>query len=147
MMALTTKGRYAARIMVFLARHPGSQPVTKHDIGSSEGISPNYVEQIIIRLKAAGLVRSHRGRTGGFTLGRTADSINLAEILHAVEGPTAPAPCMTRPCNRAETCPTRPIWLRSAAVLDGLFSSTALSELAGMRASATTADDAISFEI
>ena len=92
-------------------------------------------------------MRSHRGRTGGFTLGRAADSINLAEILHAVEGPTAPAPCMTRPCSRADTCPTRPIWLRSAAVLDGLFAGTVLSDLAGGQALATTAADALSFEI
>lgn len=130
MMPLTTRGRYAARIMVFLARHPGPEPATKHEIGTSEGISPNYVEQIIIRLKASGLVRSHRGRSGGFTIGRSAESITLSDVLTAVEGPVTPAPCMTKGCPRIDICPTRPVWMRAARSLDSVFSSTLLSELA-----------------
>ena len=68
MMPISTKGRFASRIMVFLAsRAPGSQ-VTKYEIGRAEGISADYVMQILTRLKVAGLVASHRGRAGGFSL-------------------------------------------------------------------------------
>lgn len=130
MMALTTKGRYAARIMVYLVQHDGAGPATKHEIGKAEDISANYVEQIMIRLKAAHLVRSHRGRNGGFSLTRDPARITLAEVLRAVEGPVCPVPCLYDTCERESGCPTRPIWKNTAEALETMFAETSIAQMA-----------------
>lgn len=130
MMSLTTKGRYAARILVNLARHDSNGPVTKQVIGKREGISPAYVEQIMMRLKAARLVRSHRGRHGGFTLSRDADAITLLEMLRAVEGPVAISPCRHDSCRREKECPARPVWQKAAEAIEAVFADTTIGEMA-----------------
>lgn len=130
MMSLTTRGRYAARIMVYLARHNGSRPATKHAIGKAEAISPNYVEQIMIRLKSASLVRSHRGRNGGFSLTRDPVKITLTEVLCAVEGPVCPVPCLYEDCARALSCPARPVWRRVAEAVEQVLAETTIGEMA-----------------
>jgi len=130
MMPLTTKGRYAARIMVYLARNEGSSPATKHAIGNAEDISADYIEQIMIRLKAARLVRSHRGRNGGFSLTRDPDRITLAEVLRSVEGPVCPVPCLYDTCERAPSCPTRPVWKKAAEAVEEVFADTTIGQLA-----------------
>jgi len=130
MMVLSTKGRYAARIMVYLAAKATTQPATKFEIGKAEEISADYVEQIMIRLKAAGLVRSHRGRNGGFSLRGEPLKITLADVLNAVEDPVCPAPCMLNDnCTRIATCPTRSIWLEATRALEKIFSKTTLAQI------------------
>jgi len=131
MMPISTKGRFASRIMVFLAsRAPGSQ-VTKYEIGRAEGISADYVMQILSRLKVAGLVASHRGRAGGFSLACDPETTSVAEVLRAVEGRVAPAPCYSaHDCDRSATCPTRDVWVEAARTLDELFERTTLAQLA-----------------
>ena len=130
MMSLSTRGRYAARIMVFLARNRAQQPVTKFAIGEAEEISPNYIEQIMVRLKSAHLVRSHRGRHGGFSLTRHPDRITLADVLRAVEGPVCPVPCLYDTCTREANCPTRPVWRKAAEAVEEVFSGTTLGDMA-----------------
>lgn len=131
MMAISTRGRYATRIMVLLASQQGSRPLTKFEIAEAEGITPGYVQQLMMALRLAGLVESHRGREGGFSLARVAESITLTDILTAVEGKVTPAPCRGEAhCERAATCPTRPVWQRAAQLLDDLFSSTTIAQLA-----------------
>jgi Rrf2 family protein len=76
-------------------------------------------------------VDSHRGREGGFSLSRPADDITVADVLKAVEGEVMPAPCHgTGHCDRAEDCPTRPIWEEAAELLNDLFSKTTIAALA-----------------
>jgi len=116
--------------MVNLARHDGDGPVTKQDIGQGEGISPAYVEQIMMRLKAARLIRSHRGRHGGFTLTRDAATITLAEVLQAVEGPVSISPCLYESCEREKNCPTRPIWRKAAKAVESVFSKATIGQMA-----------------
>jgi Rrf2 family protein len=129
MMTISTRGRYATRIMVLLARDPG-QPWTKYEIAKAEGITAAYVQQLMISLKLAGLVQSHRGRAGGFTLNRDAETITVADVLRAVEGEVMPAPCRgSSHCERAPSCPTRPLWQRAADLLDELFQGTTIAEL------------------
>ena len=130
MFSLTTKGRYASRIMVFLAGRDNSVPATKQEISEHEGLSADYVEQIMMGLKVAQLVRSHRGRRGGFSLVRPAAEITLAEVLRAVEGPISPAPCIQQSCSRMANCPTYPVWAKAAAGLEDLFQKTWISDLA-----------------
>lgn len=130
MMQLTTKGRYAARIMIFLARYSGSQPATKHNIAENEKISANYVEQIMIRLKDAHLIVSHRGRNGGFSLARQPDKITVADVLKAVEGPVALVPCVHGTCERQTYCSTRPVWKRATDALEAVFVETTIDQMA-----------------
>ncbi|MBT3296892.1 MAG: Rrf2 family transcriptional regulator [Verrucomicrobia bacterium] len=143
MMALSTKERYAARIMVYLAIRQGTGPVTKYQIAEAEALSADYIEQIMVRLKAAGLVLSHRGRKGGFTIARDPRVITLYNILTAVEGPIRPVPCIDTQCKREATCPTRPVWLKAATLLEDLFSRTTVAQMA----EETKAQESISYSI
>ena len=85
-MKLSTKGRYASRIMLCIARYEQDGPVPKKRIAEQEGISTDYIEQIIVPLKNAGLVVSTRGLRGGFKLATSAAEITLYDILAATEG-------------------------------------------------------------
>jgi Rrf2 family protein len=141
MMAISTRGRYATRIMILLASRPEQGSLTKFQIGEAEGISPAYVQQLLMALRLAGLVRSHRGRDGGFSLARPAESINVLQVLQAVEGELMPAPCRSEGhCERMDACPTRPLWQKAAELLQGLIESTAISDLNGGAAGASGLD-------
>jgi Rrf2 family protein len=131
MMTISTRGRYATRIMVLLASAGSETPVTKFQIAEAEAISPAYVQQLMMALRMAGLVFSHRGRVGGFSLSRSPDAITVSDVLKAVEGDVMPAPCReTGHCDRMATCPTRPVWEEAAELLDGLFGATTIASLA-----------------
>jgi Rrf2 family protein len=130
MLNLSSKGRYATRIMVFLARRNEGTPARRQEIAEAEDITGDYVEQILIKLKAAGLVKSRRGAKGGFSLAGDAERITVADVLAATEGPARLAPCLTEPCSRASYCVTRPLWQRASDALGRTFSSTTIGELA-----------------
>lgn len=131
MMTISTRGRYATRMAVLLAAQPAGASMTKTEIADAEGISAGYVQQLMMALRLAGIVESHRGREGGFSLSRLPDDITVAEVLKAVEGDVMPAPCLTgAPCDRAENCPTRPVWETAAELLNSLFSKTTIAALA-----------------
>ncbi len=143
MLALSTKGRYAARIMVYLAIRRGAGPVTKYQIAEAEELSADYIEQIMVRLKAAGLVLSHRGRKGGFSIAQDPQNITLGDVLAAVEGPIRPVPCIDTYCKREASCPTRPVWEKAVAVLEDLFGRTTIAQMAEQ----TQAQEGISYNI
>jgi Rrf2 family protein len=139
MMSISTRGRYAPRILVLLASQQEKTSLTKHEIAEAEGMTPAYVQQLMMSLRVAGLVDSHRGARGGFSLGRPPEEITMSDVLRAVEGEIAIAPCQgTHECERAGLCPTRPVWQKAAELLDQLFSGTTIADLAGGR----TAGDA-----
>jgi Rrf2 family protein len=137
MMTISTRGRYATRMVVLLAaRGPGAS-LTKTEIAAEEGISAGYVQQLMMALRLAGIVESHRGREGGFSLSRPADEITVADVLKAVEGDVMPAPCQgTGHCERAADCPTRPVWDEAALLLNDLFSRTSVASLVEREAAA-----------
>jgi len=131
MMTISTRGRYATRMMVQLASVYPDGSLTKYQIAENEAISPGYVQQLTMALRLAGLVVSVRGREGGFKLARAPETITVSDILKAVEGEIMPAPCRTPGhCLRADSCPTRPVWDRAAVLLENLFSSTTVADLA-----------------
>lgn len=113
-----------------LARTP-SRPVSKGEIGEAEGIAPGYVQQLMIRLTDAGLVRSHRGRAGGFTLTRPADAISVQEVIHATEGVFELAPCvdMRVDCPRTKCCPAHLLWAEATGMVNSLFERTSIADL------------------
>jgi len=130
MMTLSTRGRYATRIMALLAMENERDRLNKYQIAATESISPGYAQQLLMVLRTAGLVNSHRGRGGGFSLAKPPESISVGDILRAVEGAVMPAPCRGEyHCHRAAECPTRPVWDEAAAMLERLFAGTSLADL------------------
>jgi Rrf2 family transcriptional regulator, cysteine metabolism repressor len=145
MLKLSSRARYAVRIMVRLALAPDGQSVTKQKIAKAEGISADYVEQILIRLRTGGLVRSLRGTKGGFALARPADDITVKDTLERADGPLALAPCSTSDCRRATQCITRSVWSAAEAALIRIFNENTIRGLADQARTIESAEG--SFEI
>lgn len=130
MMTISTRGRYATRMVILLAAQEGGASMTKTQIADAEGISAGYVQQLMMALRLSGIVDSHRGREGGFSLSRSPDDITIADVLRAVEGEVMPAPCQGgSACDRWADCPTRPVWDEAALLLNDLFSKTTIASL------------------
>lgn len=112
-MKISTKGRYALRVMLDLALHDAEAPVSLRDIGERQEITVKYLEQIIPLLNRAGLVRSTRGNAGGYRLTRAAADYTVGEILRVTEGSLAPVACLDdtpNRCPRAGECRTLSFW-------------------------------------
>ena len=109
-MKISTKGRYALRLMIDLAQHSnGEKLVSLHDISERQGISTKYLEQIVSALNKSGLIRSVRGAQGGYSLIRQPDQYSAGDILRAVEGSLSCVACLETDenfCSRAEICKT-----------------------------------------
>ena len=130
MIRFSTKGRYATRILVYLALHNNEYSVRKQEIAESEGISADYVEQILMKLKTADLVKSHRGVKGGFSLARKPDRITVADVIDATEGSISLVPCLNEDCTRASICVARPMWQKANDALMSVLSGTTIGEMA-----------------
>lgn len=128
-MRLSTKGRYAARILLCISRLQGDQPVSKKRIAEQEGISTDYIEQILGPLKNAGLVNSVRGLHGGFRLAREPSAITVLDILTASEGEVSLVGCLSEGCSRYETCVLQAVWHGASEVLRNYFSAITLQQL------------------
>lgn len=93
-MKITTKGRYGARVMLELAMRDNQKPTPLRKLARDQEISAKYLEQILIPLMSAGLVKSVRGARGGYMLGKPANEIHLYDIVRSLEGPLAPVECV-----------------------------------------------------
>ena len=112
-MKISTKGRYALRLMADLAEHGNCASVSLKDIAERQEISIKYLEQIAILLCRADLIRSERGARGGYRLSRPPEKYRVAEILTAAECDLAPVKCLSGPrnvCPRRAQCRTLPFW-------------------------------------
>lgn len=112
-MRISTKGRYALRIMLDLAQHTDQGPVALREISERQKITPKYMESIMSLLLRDQLVQSLRGKAGGYKLTKTADKYNLYEILSSAEGGLAPVHCLSmdeNDCPIRQTCLTVPVW-------------------------------------
>ncbi|MFQ6081811.1 MAG: RrF2 family transcriptional regulator [Candidatus Aminicenantia bacterium] len=131
MIKLSTKGRYGTRAIMDLALHFKDKPILLKDIAKREEISIRYLEQIIIPLKIAGLVKSVRGAKGGYKLARPPSEIKLGEVIQALEGSWSFVECVDDPsyCSRISICPTYEIWRNAKKVLDQVFQNTTVQDL------------------
>lgn len=129
-MRLPTAFRYGARAMAQLAA-ASNQAVSVRELGEQLSISPKYLEQILRRLKAAGLVTAVRGKEGGFVLARQPESITLRELYENLVGTAALVECVDRPesCSIRDTCPTWETWLELKTAIDGVLERTTVQEL------------------
>ena len=131
-MMISTKGRYALRIMVDLAMHDGDVPVSVREIAQRQDISGKYMEQIISVLTRAGLLRSVRGAQGGYHLAHTPREITVGMILRATEGDLAPAECVldgAQHCDRRGACPSRTVFTKVYSAINDVIDSVTLLEL------------------
>jgi len=133
MIKLSTKGRYGTRLMINLAGHfkAGQDAVILKNISDEEDISIRYLEQIIIPLKIAKLVKSIRGAGGGYTLARPPSKIRLCDILEVLEGSCCLVECVEDPdfCRRADSCAAHEIWVEASRVLKSYFDKFTLQDL------------------
>ena len=130
-MKISTKGRYALRLMLDLAIHSEGSAVPLRDVAQRQEISDKYLEQIVTQLSRAGLVRSVRGAGGGYLLTRTPEGYTVGEILRVLEGSLAPVSCADGVgcCERADRCVTVEVWREIQAAVDGVVDHLTLADL------------------
>ena len=130
-MRISTKGRYALRLMLDLAEAEGGKPMSIKEISKKENISDKYLEQIISILNTAGFVRSIRGAQGGYVLKRLPGEYTVGMILRLTEGSLAPVACVEEEtdCQRMEICPTVKVWRRLNDAINGVVDHITLADL------------------
>ncbi len=131
---ISTKGRYALRLMLDLALYGGSgRPVSLKDVSRRQQISDKYLEQIVTPLSRAGLVRSMRGAGGGYLLTRQPEDYTVGEILRPLEGDLAPVECATDEafCERCGECVTVELWREIHRAVSGVVDHVTLADLVG----------------
>ncbi|MGN1267455.1 MAG: RrF2 family transcriptional regulator [Dorea sp.] len=131
-MKVSTKGRYALRIMVDLAEHNSGEYIRLKDICERQGITLKYMEQIMPLLTKAGYVRSYRGNNGGYMLARNPEEYTAGEIIRTVEGSLAPIQCLEdnpNRCKRQNECTTLAFWEGLYKVVNEYVDSVTLEDL------------------
>lgn len=127
-MIVSSKGRYAMRVMQVLALAPEGEYIPLKHIAQSEEISQKYLESIMTVLSKGGLVDASHGKNGGYRLNRPLEEYTVAEILRLTEGDLSPVACSAQ-CERAGQCRNRPMWDRLSHMIDEFFEGITLAEL------------------
>jgi len=129
-MRLTTKGRYAVTAMLDLALNAKDRPITLADISQRQGISLSYLEQLFSRLRKQDLVSSARGPGGGYRLSRSADEINVAQVIEAVDEKVTVTRCGGKgDCQNGEACLTHKLWCSLSEQIHGFLNGISLGDL------------------
>ena len=131
-MKISTKGRYALRLMIDLAINGTESYVPIKSVSQRQEISEKYLEQIITQLSRAKLVKSARGAQGGYKLVRDPKGYTAGELLRAVEGSLAPVACLEPGhaiCDRAALCGTLDLWKEIQDAIDNIVDNTTLEDL------------------
>lgn len=131
-MKISTKGRYALRLMLDIAMNNSGEPVRIKDISTRQGISDKYLEQIISSLNKAGYVRSIRGAQGGYLLTKKPEEYTVGMILRLTEGSMAPVSCLEfeeNDCERQNDCVTLLIWKKLDEAIKGVIDHITLADL------------------
>ena len=130
-MKLSTRGRYGVRTLLDLALHQDEGLTLLKDIARRQEFSLPYLEHLIAPLIAAGLVKSTRGARGGVSLVKRPAEIKLGEAVELLEGPIAPADCVSHPesCHRSYFCVARDVWVEMREAMSQVLNSTTLQDL------------------
>jgi len=131
---ITTWAEYGLICALHLAKRAGQGPITGRDIASGERLPADYVEQILLRLRRAGLVNSTRGARGGYMLSRAPEDISVREVIAASELATFDLHCVSHPvgeerCSEAQSCSIRPVWMLLQRKIDDVLESVHLGDL------------------
>ena len=131
-MKISTKGRYALRLMIDLAQHDAGGYIPLRDISKRQQISAKYLEQIVVQLSRAGFVISTRGAQGGYQLARHPSEYTVGDILRLTEDSLAPVTCLgpgAAPCAKAAECRTRSLWQGLDKVIRDYLDSVTVADL------------------
>lgn len=131
-MKISTKGRYAVRVMLDLALHNTGECIKVKDIASRQGISEKYLEQIIAVLNRAGYVNSVRGAQGGYRIAKDPSEYTVGMILRLTEGSMAPVACLDEgapDCDRCDTCETLEVWKELYAAINNVIDNVTIADL------------------
>ena len=129
---ISTKGRYALRMMIDLAEHTGEGKIPLKEIAERQGISKKYLEIVAKELTAAGLVIGVSGKGGGYRLSRGPEEYTVLEILELMEGTIAPVACLecgAKECRRRSFCKTLPMWQEFYDLSKSFFAHKTLADL------------------
>ena len=137
-MKISTKGRYALRLLADIAANSESGPVSIKDVSRRECISDKYLEQIISTLNAAELVRSVRGPQGGYLLRKPASDITVGMVLRVTEGGMTPVVCLedAGACDMQASCTTKNLWKRLDKAINSVIDTTTIADLVNERPNA-----------
>ena len=133
-MRITTWAEYGLICALHLAKRAGEGPITGREIAAGERLPGDYVEQILLRLRRAGLVNSTRGARGGYSLARPAEEISVREVIAASELGTFDLHCVSHPvgeerCAESQSCSIRPVWMMLQRKIDDVLESVHLGDL------------------
>ena len=131
-MKISTRGRYAVRIMLDVAMHQTDGSVAMKDVARRQQISKKYADQIGMQLSQAGLLLASRGRQGGYRMTHSAGNVTVLQILHTMEGSLAPVQCLEiepNDCERCDYCMTLPMWRGLNQVVNDYLEGITLQSL------------------
>lgn len=133
-MRITTWAEYGLICALHLAKRAGEGPITGREIAAGERLPADYVEQILLRLRRAGLVNSTRGARGGYSLARPPEAISVREVIAASELGTFDLHCVSHPvgeerCAESQSCSIRPVWMMLQRKIDDVLESVHLGDL------------------
>lgn len=139
-MKISTKGRYALRLMLDLALHNTGEYITIKSISIRQEISDKYLEQIITHLSKSGFVKSIRGAQGGYRLAKAPEEYTVGMILRLIEGSLAPVACLDdepNTCNRSSQCATLDVWVQINDAINNVVDNITLADLVDKQYSLT----------
>ncbi|MDQ3698016.1 MAG: Rrf2 family transcriptional regulator [Gemmatimonadota bacterium] len=133
-MRITTWAEYGLICALHLARRGAVAPIAGREIASAERLPPDYVEQILLRLRRAGIVKSTRGAQGGYSLSRLPSEISVRDVISASELMTFDLHCVSHPvdderCSASHECSIRPVWVMLQRRIDDVLESVHLADL------------------
>ena len=131
-MMISTRGRYALRVMIDLAEHSDGNYIAMKSVAERQGISLKYMEKILPPLVSANLIEGVHGKGGGYRLTRAPEAYSVSEILSLTEGSLAPVACLecgAEACKRAPECRTLPMWTELDRLINGYLEKITLADL------------------
>ena len=131
-MMISTKGRYALRVMIALAEHCNGEYIPMKDVVKRQQVSQKYVERIMTMLSKANFVEAVHGKGGGYRLNRSPDEYIVGDILRLTEGSLAPVACLdcdAEECERADQCRTLPMWKELNNRITDFFDGITIADL------------------
>lgn len=131
-MTISTKGRYALRVMIDLAEHSNGSYIPMKVVAERQGLPHKYMDHILPTLTQNHIVESIHGKGGGYRLTRKPEEYTVGEILRLVEGDLAPVACLecgAKPCDRAVQCRTLPMWRNLQNIIDGYLDGITIRDL------------------
>ena len=140
-MRITSSIEYAARLMLTLAREHGKSPVSAESLSETDSIPSDYVSQILVKLRRAGIISSHRGSAGGYSLSRPPVEITIEQVVRAVDGAVFEEVCErydagSKDCRHQGQCAISPVWTKLGEIVTRYFTGVTLAAILEQKAGA-----------